>query len=160
MGPMALAERLEHSALGAWARGSEAAYPLANLVHLLGLVMLVGAIGVVDLRFIGLFRRLPAGPLAQGLIPVAASGVVLMIASGFVMFSADPVALSRSVVFRWKLGAIAAALANVAAFHLMARGRIADWGPRGAPVAARTAAAASLALWLTAAALGRLIAYT
>lgn len=159
MGLAGLAERLEHSALGAWARGSEAAYPLANLVHLLGLVMLVGAIGVVDLRFIGLFRRLPAGPLAQGLIPVAASGLVLMIASGFVMFSADSVALSRSAVFRWKLGAIAAALANLAAFHVMARGRIADWGPR-TPVAARAAAAASLALWLTAAALGRLIAYT
>lgn len=158
MDPMALAERLERSALGAWARGSEAAYPLANLVHLLGLVMLVGAIGVFDLRLMGLFRRLPAVALAQGLIPLAAAGLALMAASGFVMFSADAGPLARSAVFRWKLALIAAALVNVVAFHRLWSRRIGEWAAHPPP-AARLAAAASLGLWLAAAALGRLIAY-
>jgi hypothetical protein len=158
MDPLALAAGLEQSALGAWARGSPVGYPAANLLHLLGLVMLVGAIGVLDLRFLGLFRRLPAGALAQGLIPLAAAGLALMVLSGLVMFAADAGALARSAVFRWKIAVIAAALLNVAGFHLLWRRRLDDW-TGGAPPAARAAAAASLMLWLAAAALGRLIAY-
>jgi hypothetical protein len=158
MEPLALAAGLEHSALGAWARGSAFGYPAANLSHLLGLVMLVGAIGVLDLRLVGLFRRLPAGALAHGLIPLAAAGLTLMVLSGLVMFAADAGALVRSAVFRWKMALIAGALANVAAFHVVWRRRLEAWNPR-VPPAARAAAAVSLMLWLAAAALGRLIAY-
>lgn len=155
---LALAASLEATPLGAWARGSAIGYPLANLAHLLGLVMLVGAIGVLDLRLLGLFRRLPPGALAQALIPLAAAGVGLMILSGLVMFAADAGALIRSPLFRWKLALIAAALCNVAAFHLLWRRRLESWSA-APPPAARLAAAASLGLWLAAAALGRLIAY-
>ncbi|CAN7233384.1 hypothetical protein LJR219_000875 [Phenylobacterium sp. LjRoot219] len=155
---LALAARLEDTPLGLWARGSAIGYPLANLGHLLGLVMLVGAIGVLDLRLLGLFRRLPAAALVQALIPVAAVGLGLMVLSGLVMFSADAGALVRSALFRWKLVLIAAALANVAAFHLVWRRRLESWSG-GVPAAARLFAAASLGLWLAAATLGRLIAY-
>lgn len=158
MEPLALAAQLEATPLGLWARGSAIGYPLANLGHLLGLVMLVGAIGVLDLRLLGLFRRLPAAALAQSLIPIAAAGLALMVLSGFVMFSADAGALVRSPLFRWKLALICAALANVAAFHLVWRRRLEAWSG-GVPAAARLVAAASLGLWLAAAALGRLIAY-
>lgn len=158
MEPLALAAWLEATPLGLWARNSAFGYPLANLLHLLGLVMLVGAIGVLDLRLLGLFRRLPAGALAQGLIPLAATGLALMILSGVVMFSADAGPLARSALFRWKLVLIAAALANVAAFHLLWRRRAEGWSGE-VPAAARLIAAASLGLWLGAATLGRLIAY-
>ena len=47
MEPLALAAQLEASPLGLWARGSAVGYPLANLAHLLGLVMLIGGIGVL-----------------------------------------------------------------------------------------------------------------
>lgn len=154
MEPLALAAQLEASPLGLWARNSPFGYPLANLTHLLGLVMLVGGIGVLDLRLLGLLRRLPAGALAQSLIPIAATGLLLMILSGVVMFSADAGPLTRSPLFRWKLALIAAGLANVAAFHVLWRR-----GGGAIPAAARLTAAASVTLWLAAATLGRLIAY-
>ncbi len=156
----ALAQGLEASAFGAWARGSSLAYPVANLVHLLGLVMLIGAIGVVDLRLMGAFRSLPPQALSRALVPVAAGGLALMIPSGLVMFAADAGPLLNSNLFRWKLALIALALANVAAFHLL-------WGRRrGGGLdavirpGARAMAIASLGLWLTVAALGRLVAYS
>jgi hypothetical protein len=65
----------------------------------------------------------------------------------------------RSAVFRWKVALIAGALLNVAAFHFIWRRRLDAWNRR-VPPAARAAAAASLMLWLSAAALGRLIAYS
>lgn len=150
-----IAEVVQASSFGAWARQSSLAYPAANLVHLLGLVMLVGGIGLLDLRVAGLFRALPIEPLSRALTPIALSGFALMALSGPVMFAADAAALAGSGAFRWKLLLIALALANAAAFRLLWRGRLAD-----PPPAARAMALASLLLWLGIATLGRMIAYS
>lgn len=154
-----LAATLEASSLGVWARNSPVGYPLANLVHLLGLVLLFGGIGIVDLRLVGLFPRLPAGLLAQYLIPGAAIGVALLAVSGFVMFAADAGPLLRSETFRWKIVLIVVALANLAAFHGLWGRRLVEWD-RQIPPGAAAMAGASLILWTWAAALGRLIAYS
>ena len=73
----ALASALQGSAIAAWASGP--VYPIANLVHLLGLVMLVGAIGIVDIRLAGGLRALPAAALSRALTPVALVGLALII---------------------------------------------------------------------------------
>src|SRR5688500_1257773 len=96
---------------------SSLAYPVANTVHVLALVLLLGGIGLVDLRILGLFRRLPIEPLASALVPIAATGVLILAASGSVMFAADAKALAESGTFRLKLALIALALANVAIFR-------------------------------------------
>lgn len=151
----AFAAAIEASQAGIFARGSPWAYPVANLLHLLGLILLVGAIGIVDLRIAGAFRALPLVPLSRALTPMAVAGLVLMALSGPVLFAADAVALSRSGTFGWKLALIAVALANALAFRLLWRNREAE------PSAMlRFMAIASLILWLWIAALGRLIAYS
>lgn len=96
----AFAQGLQASPFGAWARGSSLAYPIANLVHLLGLTMLLGAIGVVDLRLAGVWRRVPVAPLAEALTPVGIAGLFLILPSGLVMFAADAATLVRSPVYR------------------------------------------------------------
>jgi hypothetical protein len=154
-----LAIALERSPLGSWARGSAIGYPLMNLLHLLGLTMLIGAIGLLDLRLAGLFRALPPAPLARVLAPGAAIGLLLLISSGVVMFTADAGPLLRSPVFRWKLAVIALAIANVAAFHFLRRHGYEEWDQE-ASLGVRLMAAVSIVLWLGAAALGRLIAYS
>ena len=155
----ALAAALEASPLGAWARGSNLAYPVANLVHLLGLVMLIGGIGVLDLRLVGAFRRLPVETLWRCLLPLAVAGVLLLVPAGFVMFAADASSLVVSTVFRWKIALMVVALANAGAYHLLWRRRLALWDV-DPPVGGRIMAAGSLSLWLLVAALGRWIAYT
>lgn len=144
--------------IGPWSRGSALVYPIANTLHLLGLVMLVGGIGVVDLRIMGLWRTLPMAGISRALAPVAIAGLALMTVSGVILFAADGTALARSDIFRRKLIIIAAALANAAAFRLIWGAHMRDW-PGIAPGAARATAAASLLLWLAAGASGRWIAY-
>lgn len=149
-----IAAALETSQLGMIARGSAWAYPIANLVHLLGLVLLVGGIGIVDLRIIGAFPSLPLPALSRALTPLAVAGLILMLPSGLVLFAADAGALAGSERFRLKLVLIAIALANAVAFQFAGR--------LDAPPTAtlRLMAAASLSLWLSVGALGRLIAYS
>lgn len=153
---LALAGTLQDTGLARWASATPWAYPWANVLHLLGLVMLVGAIGVVDLRVAGLWRRLPLAALASALTPVAVAGLLVLFASGLVLFAADGSALSRSTVFHAKLVLIAVALVNVAAFRLAQRRGAGDDVP---PLSVRVLALASLGLWLAVGTLGRLIAY-
>lgn len=157
-GLLAAADWLDAIGLGPWARGSGLVYPVANTLHLLGLVMLVGGIGVVDLRVAGLWRSIPIEPLSRALTPVAIAGLAVMAASGTVLFAADGRALAGSGIFRTKLVLIVLTLANAAAFRWRWGDRISGWGGR-APPAARAMAAVSVALWLTVAAFGRWIAY-
>jgi hypothetical protein len=152
----AFGEAVQSSPFGAWAGGG--IYPVANLIHLLGLVMLVGSIGILDLRLAGLFPRIPAKPLSATLTPVALAGLVLMVPSGATMFAADAASLVHSTTFRWKLLLIGLALANAILFRLLWTRRLGRWDG-DPPPAGRLMAAASIMLWLSVAACGRLIAY-
>jgi len=154
-----LARSLQETPLGAWARGSSYAYPTANLLHLFGLVMLVGAIGVLDLRLTGLWRAIPAEALSRALTPIGLIGILLLVPSGFVLFAADAAALIQSRLFQAKLLLIAFALVNALAFRWLGRGRLARWD-QAAPAYGKAMAVGSVAAWLIIAALGRLIAYT
>ena len=141
-----------------WARGSASVYPWANVLHVLGVVLLVGGIGVVDLRVLGCWRELPLLALSRALTPIAVAGLVLQAGSGLVLFAADGVALAASDTFALKLQLLGLALINAAAFRLHWQRKAVGTGH--APSALeRSSALVSLLLWLAIATVGRLIAY-
>jgi hypothetical protein len=149
------ATAIQDSQLGVFVGSSSWAYPLANLIHLLGLVLLLGGIGIVDLRLVGLFRSIPLAPLMRALTPLAIGGFVLTALTGPLLFAADAMSLSQSATLGWKLALIAIAGLNAAAFRWVSRGNSDE-----ATAMQRSFALASIALWLAVAALGRMIAYT
>jgi hypothetical protein len=151
----AIAERVAATPFADWAASSPYAYPIANTVHVLALVLLLGGIGLVDLRTLGAFRSLPLQPLAKALVPIAATGVLVLAASGSILFAADAVSVARKGVFQLKLVLIALALANVALFRRRHGAVAADPPPAGA----RALALVSLLLWVSVAIAGRMIAY-
>ena len=140
-------------------RESPFLYPLMNLLHIFGLILLVGAIGLLDLRILGFGRQLPVHLCSRYLTPVAIVGLCLMLGSGFLIFSADAGPLSGSAIFQIKLLIVAAAIANAILFRAVWGKRIADWD-NAPPVGGRSMAGASLLLWLAVAAHGRMIAYS
>lgn len=136
-----------------WMRESANAYPAANVLHLLGLVMLLGAIGLADLRVAGAFRTLPLRPMIAALSPIGVAGFALLAITGPLLFAADATALVRSDLFRLKLLVILIALGNALIFRWQWRRDV------ELRLALRLGAIASLLLWLVVATLGRLIAY-
>lgn len=158
-GAPAWALAVEQSAFAETVRDSLWLYPAANLTHLLGLTLLVGSMVLLDLRLLGLARRLlPAASLSRYLTPFAVAGLALMVASGLVLFSADAGPLITNPVFRLKLLVIAAGIANAVAFRVAWQRRLPGWEERP-PLLGRVQAGASLLLWLGAGTAGRLIAY-
>lgn len=158
MNGAAWAAALEASALGAWMRGSSWAYPAVNLLHLLGLVLLVGSMVLLDLRLLGVGRRLHLPDVSALLTPVAVAGLLIMLASGALLFTADAGPLSMQPLLQLKLLWIALGVGNALLFRGWWAGRLADWDARP-PLLGRVQAAASLLIWLGVAAMGRMIAY-
>lgn len=153
------AAALEASPLAEWMRGSAYAYPAANIAHLLGLVLLVGSILFLDLRLLGRGRQLSLAVVYPLLTSWALAGLVLLIVAGIAMFTADTTPLLRNPTMRLKLAAIALALGNALLFNVLWRKRLAHWDSHP-PRLGRAQACFSLLIWLTTAALGRLIAYS
>lgn len=144
----------EHSSLGAAARGAAWVYPLANLAHVLGAALLVGAIATFDIQV--LRHASDIGVLARAVTPVAAFGLVLQIASGVVLLSADAMPVAVNKVFQFKMAMFMLGLVNVAAFRWRFGADLAT----GAPLkGAAWLAAVSLTSWLCVLLAGRFIAY-
>jgi hypothetical protein len=150
---------LEQSGLGSAARGSAWVYPLANLGHVLGAALLVGAIATFDTQV--LRRAKDIGALARAVTPVAAFGLALQVASGLVLLAADAMPVVVNKVFQFKMAMFALGLVNVAAFRWRFGADL--FGPdpaAGAPLkGAAWFAAVSLASWLCVLLAGRFIAY-
>ena len=121
--------------------------------------MLIGGIGILDLRLAGLLHRLPVAPLSAALTPIAIAGLPLMVPSGAAMFASDAAALVHSTTFRWKLLLVVLALANAIAFRFLWQARIEAWDLKPPPLG-RLMAAGSILLWLSVATFGRMIAYS
>ena len=151
---------IEQSALGVALRDSPGYFTFAGVAHLLGVAILVGGIVVLDLRLLGLSREISVRHLARHVLPWAAAGFVLIVPSGLLMFIAFAGELIASPIFTLKMCLVLAALANAGVLHAGVMRTAAQWdvGVRP-PLAARAAAAASLAFWLSVVVCGRLLAF-
>lgn len=151
------------AALGDWPgavllRRSTTVYLLVNATHILAIGLLVGAIVTLDLRLLGFFRAHPLAHLAPPLRRVAGSGLVLAIATGFLLFTTRPPAYLENPAFLAKLGLLAFGLLNIAVVHRRQHWRHAVEGGivHGQ---LRVAALVSLLVWVGAVIAGRWIGF-
>jgi hypothetical protein len=63
-------------------------YPSVEIVHIIGLAILVGSIVMFDLRVLGLSRGIPVRALRRHLLPWSLGALVLIVPTGMLMFSA------------------------------------------------------------------------
>ena len=162
--PGAALGALEASGLGQAMRQWLWLYPTVEIFHIVGIGLLFGSIAVLDLRLLGVSRSISARTLAKHVLPWTAASFLLIVPSGFLMFTAHASEFIESPVFVVKMCLILAAGANAALFHTITF-RTADvWDSEGMrklppPPSARLAGALSLLLWISVIACGRLLAY-
>jgi hypothetical protein len=136
------------------------AYPATEALHIVGIGLLFGSVAIVDLRLIGLGRRVPVSALAGFAVPWSLAGFVLAAATGLLMFTAHAAEFLTLPVFILKMGLILAGGINAAILHagVLRDTRAWDIGAT-TPRAAKVAGALSIALWVGVVACGRLLAY-
>ena len=144
---------VQDSGYGVLVRQSVFLYPLANVTHVLAVLVFFASVAAMDVRLLGVLEGVPAPVVIARLRPVAIAALVVIAATGVTLFVPEAGAIARNPAFQVKLMAIVIALANVG---LNARA-LRHAGEGAAMV--RLTAGLSLVLWLAVAACGRLIAY-
>jgi len=135
-------------------------YPIVEILHILGFVVLVGSAAMFDLRLLGFSRQLPVTGMERHLLTWARLSVLVIVPTGGLMFVAHATEFAGNPAFRLKLCLLVLAALNAALFHLRPFRQVAGWDHgTSAPRAARVAAGLSLMLWTGVIACGRLLAY-
>ena len=137
---------LAHLRTHAWA------YPALEVVHVIGIGLLLGNLLLVELRIWGWGRPLPVQALAHLALRLAVAGFGLAAASGLLMFATQAGELLTNRAFTLKMILLLLAGANAAAFH--ARGSLVKLD-----AIARLQTAASVMIWIAVLVCGRWIAY-
>ena len=136
------------------------AYPIVEIAHIIGFVVLVGAAFMFDLRLLGISRWLPITDLARHLLRWSRLSLLLVVPTGFLMFMTNASKLAENPVFRLKLILIALAGLNAFLFRRWLASSIETWKiDHASPFAAKLSAAFSLLCWSAVISCGRLIAF-
>lgn len=138
--------------MGTWIQSNPYAYPLLEVLHIVGIALLVGNLVLVELRVWRPASTLPLRPLARSALPLALGGFALVAASGLAMFAGNPGDLLANRSFVLKMALVFAAGVNAALFH-------ARDGLWRMDAIARAQTVLSLGLWLGVIICGRWIAY-
>jgi hypothetical protein len=141
---------------------NEIIFPWIESIHVLAIVLVVGTISIVDLRLLGVasldrtVRR-----LMTDVLPYTWGAFAIAAATGSLMFSSNAVRYAHNFFFQGKLILLALAGINMAVFHFAGIGDVGRWDATGqTPIAAKSAAAISLAVWIAVVAFGRWIGFT
>ncbi|MDM0091111.1 MULTISPECIES: hypothetical protein [unclassified Variovorax] len=133
-------------------RSSAWAYPALEVVHIVGIALLLGNLVALEIRVWGGAAALPVRALARLSLGITLAGFGLAAASGLLMFATQAAELLANRSFVWKMGLLATAGCNAAWFH--GRGSL-----QKLDLVARVQMLVSTAVWLGVIVCGRWIAY-
>jgi hypothetical protein len=154
---------LEEHSIGVWMRESPSllAFPTIIALHALGMGLLAGTSAAMDLRILGLARRVPLSTL-ENLIPVMRFGFWLNAVSGLLLLLAYPTKALTNPVFYLKLLLITVAMVDASSLRKIIRKCATNSAPDKVAVSrtGKILAMASLICWAGAVIAGRLLAYT
>lgn len=156
-----LIHRLNESSGSIALRESLLLWPVIEAAHVLSIMLFAGTILLVDLRLLGaVLPEVRLSEMTGRILPWTVVGLVLLIVTGALLFYAKPLVYFHNLFFRAKLLVIAAALVNVAVFHVRQHRCGPAWDAGGAlPFGVRSMAVVSLSAWIAVIIAGRLVAY-
>lgn len=128
------------------------AYPMLEVVHVIGIGLLMGNLILLELRLWGLGAALPVRPLARLCLPLAGIGFLMAAASGLMMFATQAEELLANRAFTVKMLLLMLAAGNAAWFHGRRSLELLDGTARGLMLL-------STLIWVLVVTCGRWIAY-
>jgi hypothetical protein len=132
-------------------------FPAIEGVHIVALALLFGTVIVLNLRLLGItMRQRPVSLLAGELEPWTLCSLIVILATGALLFVSEPVKSFNSNPFRIKIALLAAAIV----FHYTVSRRLLsrDDGNQGGAFTS-AAAVLGIALWVSVGFAGRAIGF-
>lgn len=148
-------EWMEALKVSEFIRSSAALSSVFNLMHLLAIVVLIGAVLIVDLRLLGRgMSQQPVAQVARDARPWLIGALLALLATGLPQLTSTAMKQYFSPNFWWKMELLAVAL--IFTFAVRERIARADEG-RVSPALRAVVGVVSIALWTAIAINGRLI---
>ena len=131
------------------------AFPTVLTLHTIGMAVLVGASWVLDLRLLGINRRVPLSAY-RWVFPVVAIGLPVNVATGVMLFIKNATKWGTAIPFLVKMSFVIASVATLAPLrsHVLRDGAADKVSGN-----LRLLAVASILAWTGAVTAGRLLAY-
>jgi hypothetical protein len=150
---------IHDSALGILMRDVTWMFPTFQAIHLIGMTVLVGVIGVIDLRILGFAKGLPVAALHR-LIPLALCAFGINVVTGLAFFAAEPYSFAVVWAFRIKMLLVLLAGLNALWFWIAVSPQVLSFGPGvEATRLAKVLSLLSLTFWVAIIFAGRFIAF-
>jgi len=149
---------LDQSAFAQWLIGSNSiwAYPTTLTLHTFGMMVLVGAAMMIDLRLLGFARAIPVTSM-RNMFRIMWAAFTLNLVTGTMLFVGDATKRASQPLFAVKLALVAIGIVTI----VLIRRRVFDG--RQEPIvidgAVTRLAVVSLIVWCAAITAGRLLAY-
>ncbi|OYX32374.1 MAG: hypothetical protein B7Y99_08695 [Caulobacterales bacterium 32-69-10] len=153
---------IENTAVAVFMRENATAFPLVESIHVLALTLVVGTIGMVDLRLLGVSARNHAiTKLTTEILPITWVCFGVAAISGLLLFSSKAVDYGHNFFFLGKMLLIVVAAVNMMVFELITYRSVKNWDSETpTPFAAKLAGGLSLAFWISVVVFGRWIGFT
>jgi hypothetical protein len=148
------------TALHVFIREHSWVWPTCEILHYLGLSLLLGTVGLFDLRVLGMAKAIAPSAIHR-LIPFGIAGYVVNVLTGIVFFFGFPEQYFYNNAFRFKAAFMTAAGLNILAFYCTSAFReMKSLGPGAdAPMRTKIIAGTSLSMWLAVLVCGRLLTF-
>jgi hypothetical protein len=153
---------LEGSVLGHAMRESGVwTYGVVNLVHILSVASIFGAVLILDLRLMGFWRKVALPAISEPTVRVAAMGFVISVISGICLLATKATEYVGNPFLYIKFPAIGAGLLNVVALHCLSAWKQHKMRELTLREQSKLAVFGGISLfcWLTAITAGRMIGY-
>ncbi len=133
-----------HTPLARTMSDSKTLIAIAQIIHLVGMTLLLGSIMMVDLTLLGFgIKRHPVSRVADELAPWTAAGLAIMFLTGPLNLSSEAMKCYDATFFWIKMGLLVVAIG----FHFTVHRRVAAAEPPVSGFRAGLVACVSLTLW-------------
>jgi hypothetical protein len=152
------AQWLDQTSFGHVMRESLYLFPVVETLHVFGIVSLVTAAFLLDLRLFGVgpMRGMPVDRVARWILPWVVAGFTVQLVTGILMFSAEATRSAVNSFFWYKMFMILGVGINALIFHFTVYKQVGKWNnARMAPIGARIYGVLSIVMWLGIITLGR-----
>ena len=150
---------LKSTALSQTISMSPVIWPVSETLHFIGLALLIGGAGLIDLRLMGLFKSIPVSAVMQ-LRKWAALGIVINVITGAIFFIGAPDQYINNSAWYGKLLFLFVAFINIALFETTQGKKMLTLAAgQDTPTSFKVAGAVSMGSWLMVLYFGRMLPF-
>ena len=134
-------------------------WPICEMLHFIGLALLIGGAGFIDVRLMGFLKSVPLSAIMQ-VRKWAALGIVINVITGTLFFIGAPDQYIENPAWYGKLAFLFVAMVNVAVFETRQGKRILTVAAgEDTPASFKVAGAVSMGSWFLVLYFGRMLPF-